>query len=211
MLTFHKFSKSYGKHLILGIPNLEIPAGIHWLKGHNGSGKTTLFRILAGLIPYQGEIILNQNLNLRNQPVLHRRYISYAEAEPLYPDFLTGQELINLFTEARQAPAKQAATLTEYFVADYLHTPIGTYSSGMQKKLSLLLAFIGTPQLILLDEPLITLDTATVDLVYQLIREYHQEYQTNFLFSSHQDMLMPQLPLTATWLVQDKSLIKLPA
>lgn len=188
-----------------------MPAGIHWLQGKNGSGKTTLFKSLAGLLPYQGEIILDKDLVLKQHPVLHRQYINFGEAEPLYPDFLTGQELIKLFRDARQAPPAQPQSLIEYFKTDYLDKPVGTYSSGMQKKLSLILAFMGVPKLILLDEPLITLDAATVELVYQLILDYRQKYQTSFLISSHQDILMPQLPLTGTWLVQKKALILLTA
>ncbi len=209
MLLFRNFEKSYGPNLVLSIPDLTIPAGIHWVKGRNGSGKTTLFKVLAGLLPYHGDIVLEENLLLRQQPILHRRYISFGEAEPFYPDFITGQELIKLFTTARKAPPAQAGKLSKYFNTDYLHQPLGTYSSGMQKKLSLILAFIGEPKIILLDEPLITLDTATVDLVYALILKYQAAYNTSFLISSHQDIMMPQLPLTATWLVQKKTLTQL--
>jgi ABC-2 type transport system ATP-binding protein len=209
MLLFRNFEKSYGSHLVLNIPDLTLPAGIHWLKGKNGSGKTTLFKSLAGLLPYQGNLILDQNLVLKQYPVLHRQYISFGEAEPVYPDFLTGIELINLFKSARKAPAGQPEALIEYFGTDYLTNPVGTYSSGMQKKLSLILAFIGQPKLILLDEPLITLDTATVELVFALMLDYRQKHQTSFLVSSHQNIQLPELPLTATWQVQKKTLTQL--
>ncbi|GEO06835.1 hypothetical protein AAE02nite_44990 [Adhaeribacter aerolatus] len=209
MLTFRNFNKYYGNHLVLSIPELQIPAGNHWIKGQNGSGKTTLFRVLGGLIPYQGNILLNQSINLQAQPLLHRRHINLGEAAPLYPGFLTGTELINLFAQARKAPADQATTLIKYFNTNYLHQPVRTYSSGMLKKLSLILAFIGRPSLILLDEPLATLDTATVELVYNLIQEYNSKHQTSFLVTSHQDAQMSQLTLTATWLVQNQTLTQL--
>ncbi|KAA5546700.1 ABC transporter ATP-binding protein [Adhaeribacter rhizoryzae] len=209
MLTFRGFRKYFGDNLILAIPELTVPAGIHWIKGQNGSGKTTLFRVLGGLIPYQGDILLNQSINLQAQPLLHRRHINLGEAAPLYPGFLTGTELVNLFSQAHKAPADQAATLIKYFNADYLHQPVRAYSSGMLKKLSLMLAFIGQPSLILLDEPLATLDTATVELVYNLMQEYNSKHQTSFLVTSHQDSQMTQLPLTATWLVQNQTLTQL--
>jgi len=88
----------------------------------------------------------------------------------------------------------------------YLSKAVNTYSSGMQKKLSLILAFLGQPKIILLDEPLITLDEQTVQLMYQLIVQYHQQHHVSFLISSHQDISMPELPFTATWLVQNKTL-----
>jgi len=63
---------------------------------------------------------------------------------------------------------------------------IGTYSSGMVKKLSLALAFIGEPALLLLDEPLVTVDQASVDFIYTLIEEYFQTKKATFLITSHQ-------------------------
>src|SRR5262249_31784768 len=70
-----------------------------------------------------------------------------------------------------------------------LDQPTSTYSSGMLKRLSLLLAFIGPVPLILLDEPLATLDVEATDALPDLIREYRREYCTGFIFSSHQPFL----------------------
>jgi ABC-2 type transport system ATP-binding protein len=58
----------------------------------------------------------------------------------------------------------------------------------MVKKLSLLLAFIGKPSLILLDEPLATLDEGSVHILPELINAYHKEFKTGFIFSSHQSI-----------------------
>jgi ABC-2 type transport system ATP-binding protein len=190
------------------MPDLSLPPGNHWIKGRNGSGKTTLFKVLAGLLPYQGQIILNQQILLSQHPVKHRDLVNYGEAEPLYPDFLTGLELVSLFAKAKRAPAGQVNHLSQMLGIDlFLRKAVGTYSSGMLKKLSLLLAFLGHPQLILLDEPLITLDEAAVRIIYQLVREYTQDYQTSFLISSHQDLEMPGLAITGTWQVQNQTLI----
>jgi ABC-2 type transport system ATP-binding protein len=191
---------------VLKIQELTIPAGIHWIKGRNGSGKTTLFKVLAGLLPYKGALFLEEDIILTQQPIRHREFISYGEAEPLYPPFLTGEELVKLFAKARKAPIGQVGQLAEALGADaFLRQATGTYSSGMLKKLSLVLAFLGGPKLILLDEPLITLDDATVQAVYALIKEYHQK-GVAFLLTSHQDIDMPELPLTGTWLVKGQAL-----
>jgi len=207
MLAFNNFSKAYHSQVILQIPELTIPAGLHWIKGRNGSGKTTLFKVLAGLLAYKGKITLEPDILLSKETVLHRKYINYGEAEPLYPAFLSGMDLIHLYAQAKRAPKSQVQELTETFQADlFLNKPVSTYSSGMQKKLSLILAFTGKPKIILLDEPLITLDEQTVQLMYKLILEYQQHHGVSFLISSHQDICMPQLPFTATWLVQNKTL-----
>jgi ABC-type multidrug transport system ATPase subunit len=59
MLILRNIQKKYGASTILNIENLELSHGIYWLKGGNGSGKTTLFKMLAGLIPFNGQIQLN--------------------------------------------------------------------------------------------------------------------------------------------------------
>ena len=72
----------------------------------------------------------------------------------------------------------------ELFISD----PVSTYSSGMLKKLSLALAFIGKPRIILLDEPLITLDEDAICVLYQWIDEKNKKEGTSFFLSSHQSL-----------------------
>ena len=194
MLTFTSTTKSYGKREILSIPSLQLDAGIYWLQGANGSGKTTLLRMIAGLLPFRGDIHCN-DLSQRKEPVAYRRSVSWADAEPLYPDFLKGQDLVAFYQEVRKASTEQVNSLTEIFqVRPYLAAPIGTYSSGMVKRLSLVLAFIGRPSLIMLDEPLVTLDKDCIPVLYQLIGHSYREQNTSFLISSHQDLARSSLP-----------------
>jgi ABC-2 type transport system ATP-binding protein len=70
----------------------------------------------------------------------------------------------------------------------YLTNPLGTYSSGMLKKLSIVLAFLGNPKLILLDEPLITIDTESLKVIYEWIVTKHREENVTFILSSHQPL-----------------------
>lgn len=186
MLQFDHVTKNYDRQQVLEISNLTLERKIYWLQGINGSGKTTFLSILAGQIPFDGDILLD-GLNLRLNPLPYRRLVRFAEAEPLYPDFITGSELISFFIEIRNAAMVQTDMLINIFnMHRFLPQPIGTYSSGMVKKLSLLLAFIGKPALILLDEPLATLDEDSVHILPELISAYHKEFKTCFIFSSHQ-------------------------
>jgi ABC-2 type transport system ATP-binding protein len=75
----------------------------------------------------------------------------------------------------------------------------------MLKKTSLVLAFLGNPTLMMLDEPLITIDERAVDQLYALIQEKLAEGVT-FLLSSHQDVRSVGLPLTSSWIVKDKTI-----
>lgn len=205
MLTIQNFLKSYNNHKILEIENLKIPAGIHWIKGVNGSGKSTLFRCIAGLLPYEGKILFN-NLNCSKDVVAYRLLVNLSEAEPLYPDYLSGYDLLKFMAEAKKAPDEQLTRLSDSLgVSQYWKSPIGTYSSGMQKKISLLSAFLGNPKLIMLDEPLITIDDRSVQIVYELVKDYYENRGVSFLLSSHQDFRFEQLAIKNIYLVQNQA------
>lgn len=206
MLSVKQFSKSYYSRLILRIPEWDLPLGIHWLKGQNGSGKTTLFKSIAGMLPFEGNITLNDQYNLRQQPVAYRLRVNYSEAEPVFPEFLTAWELIQWVGTAKKATRQQTDELIDAFaIRDFMKTPVGTYSSGMLKKTSLVMAFLGKPDLILLDEPLITLDQTATQTVARLIDTYYQT-GVGFLLSSHQDFNLSALPIHSVWQVVNQTI-----
>jgi ABC-2 type transport system ATP-binding protein len=206
MLHLQNIKKYYGNFLALEIPDLELNSGIYWLKGGNGSGKTTLFRMIAGMLPFGGKIVLNQQYSVKDQAQKYRRLVNYGEAEPLYPSFVRGIDLVNLYAKAKKAPKNQAMDLIAHFGAsEYVLRPVGTYSSGMLKKLSLILAFLGNPTLILLDEPLITIDVEAVRLVLSLVKDYHQSQAVSFLLSSHQNLLIDGFAFDYALAIQNKT------
>ncbi|WP_022826182.1 ABC transporter ATP-binding protein [Hymenobacter norwichensis] len=187
MLHLSNFRKTYQQQVVLQVEALTIPAGVYWLRGRNGAGKSTLLKALAGMISFEGNITLQPNVNLKQHPVVYRRLVNFAEAEPVFPAFLTGTELINLFKVAKGASRQQEALYVESMqMGSYVHEPVRSYSSGMLKKLSLVLAFLGQPTCILLDEPLTTLDTESLPVLYSWISHHFQQHGTLFLLSSHQ-------------------------
>lgn len=186
MLHFVEFKKFYGNYPALTIAGFNIEPGIYWIKGVNGSGKSTLLKSIAGILAFDGDIMLDGSISIKKQPVNYRRLVNFAEAEPLFPEFLTGKEMVTLFASAKDAAAGQEQKFIESMkMQSYIDRPIGTYSSGMLKKLSLVLAFLGKPKLILLDEPLITIDTESLKILYSWIREGHNK-GVSFMLSSHQ-------------------------
>jgi ABC-2 type transport system ATP-binding protein len=198
VITLHAVKKSYQDVPILDIAQLELPAGIYWLQGENGAGKTTCMKVMAGLIPFKGEIRLNGSVSSRQHPVQFRRLINYAEAEPLYPSFLTGRDLLELYLNTKGGNREQVLETGERLGVDiFINNPVSSYSSGMLKKLSLLLAFTGNPALILLDEPLITIDTRALAVLYDLIRE-HSTRGVSFCITSHQPLDAEELTVTGT-------------
>lgn len=205
MLKISRYKKYYGRHLALQTDELFIPEGIHWFKGSNGAGKSTLFKSVAGLIPFKGEVLFNR-LDIRKEAVAYRRCVNYAEAEPLFPSFLSGKEIIEFAAKAKKAPAGQQERLIQQLkMESYIGSKTGSYSSGMLKKVSLAMAFLGKPGLIILDEPLITIDKEAAATILLLIREYALE-GTSFLLSSHQDFEADALPIQSTYLLRNKTI-----
>ncbi len=185
MLSIKNLRKEYGTHLILDIHHLQFESGSFWVKGANGSGKSTLLKIISGMIPFGGEVSID-GVDMREHPTDYRRLVNYVEAEPLYPLFLTGIDLISFFSTTRKANKEDVEALIQKFnIQSFIKNPIGTYSSGMVKKLSLVLAFIGQPKYILLDEPLVTIDKESVPILYDLVKLYFNR-GVNFIFTSHQ-------------------------
>jgi len=112
--------------------------------------------------------------------------VNFAEAEPLFPEFIGGTELVSFYQDIRKAATVQTEMLIHTFnMHRILPRPGNTYSSGMAKILSLLLSFIGIPALILLDGPLATLDSGSGHILPNLMNACSKEFNTSFIFSSH--------------------------
>lgn len=208
MLRLEQIKKAYSTTTALAVPLLLLPDGIILLQGGNGSGKTTLLKIVAGLLPFEGDVIINNKSSLKKQRQEYIPHINYAEAEPLYPGFLTAKELVKLYCYAKKGSIKQIELLLEQLnIADVYKKPVSTYSSGMIKKLSLALAFAGSPAWILLDEPLITIDKNAVETMCSIIHDKHNADGISFLITSHQHFANSNLSFTKQLLVKDHTII----
>jgi ABC-2 type transport system ATP-binding protein len=184
MLLFKNVVKAYNGRELFNINNLELASGIHWLKGINGSGKSTLLKCIANIIPYQGSITVNGLLPKNNRA--YKMALSYQSAEAGLPLFLTGNEMVAYYNHLKNANKDATNYVLHAFgINSYLNQKIATYSSGMQKKLALALAFIGHNKLIMLDEPLTTVDADSCAILIALIKEYNN-MGTSFLITSHQ-------------------------
>lgn len=196
MLQFDTVKKCYGNFLALDIPSLTLNKGVYWLKGENGSGKTTFLKMIGGLHPFKGDIRLPA-CSIKKKRISFLQSVNYAEAEPVYPDFLTAKDLVQLYCYTKKGDLQKTLILLEQLhIIDAYTKPLGTYSSGMLKKLSLALAFIGNPIWILLDEPLITVDTDAVSIICSHINTSNTQKDISFIITSHQPFPADRLQIT---------------
>jgi ABC-2 type transport system ATP-binding protein len=207
MLTINQFEKKYpGSDIpVLSIPDFHLDKGIYWIKGENGSGKTSLIKSIAGLLPFKGNITV-AGASLQKNRMAYTKLVNYAEAEPQYPPFLTGKELIDFYknTNGSELPVDLIHALG---VDKFMHNRTAVYSSGMMKKLSLVLAFTGNPQLVLLDEPLIALDTEAVDSLQNCIAASHQR-GISFIITSHQPLSSTVIKYDGVFAIKNQTLVK---
>lgn len=204
MLLIRSLIKSYGNYEVLNVGEMHFSRAAYWIKGVNGSGKSTFLKAIAGLTPFKGDVLLNSNISLQKNPVTYRAAINHAPAEPSYPSFLKGEELVRYYMQAKGGNPAQIADLKSMLNIDnYLGNPCGSYSSGMLKKLSLLLALIGNNEWIFLDEPFTTLDRATQHALQHFIQSSTNK---GFIITSHHDIPGEAISFKAIYGIRNKTL-----
>ncbi|KQR95088.1 ATP-binding protein [Chryseobacterium sp. Leaf180] len=191
MITIKNLKKTYGNATVLNIEHLEIPSGETFgLVGNNGAGKTTLFSLMLDLIqPTTGSvsidgIIVNESEQWKNK-------VAAFIDETFLIGYLTPEEYFYFIGELRgQNKASVDEFLKQFY--DLFNGEIinsGKYvrdlSKGNQKKVGIVGALVGNPEIIILDEPFANLDPSTQIKLKNLIKELSKQNGVTFLISSH--------------------------
>jgi ABC-2 type transport system ATP-binding protein len=183
--------KSYKKGIfaVAGL-NLEIESGkITGFLGPNGAGKSTTIKMMLGLLePTDGAIEIFGKKMTTDSPRI-RKDIGFMPELPKFPKYLTGLELLKIYGEMAEIPKdiliKQAKELLEEVgLKNDMDKKIGKYSKGMQQRLGVAVAFLGTPKLVIMDEPTVGLDPVGMVDIKQLLKQKVKNGITIFL-SSH--------------------------
>jgi ABC-type multidrug transport system ATPase subunit len=188
--------KSFGAHPALAGVDLEIPAGVvSGLLGPNGAGKTTLFSIVAGFLRADAGSIRILGHDHRDVAALRGRIGVLPQDAAFQADLSILDQMVYLLRLAgrsqAQAAAEVAATLERVGLGDYLARRTGELSHGMYKRLSLAQAFLGEPEVVLLDEPTAGLDPGNAQRIRALIRDFTADGRRTVVVSSH-DMVEMQ-------------------
>ena len=178
-------TKFYGKHLGLDGLDLEVrPGEVFGFIGPNGAGKTTTIRLLVDLIrPTRGRLrVLGQDP--RSGGATLRRRLSYLPGELPLDGRQSARELLTFLGNLRGGVAqKQIDRLAERLQLD-LSRPIRGLSKGNKQKVGLVQAFMGDPELLILDEPSSGLDPLLQQEFLAMVREVRASGRTVFM-SSH--------------------------
>lgn len=185
MLTVQNVIKKYGKTAANDNVSLEVGAGeIALLVGPNGAGKTTLINCIAGLLRYKGNIYICEIDNRLNQA---KKMIGFVPKIPSVYDLLTVYEHIEFIARAYELNDYKdyAKELLESFNLTDKKNILGRdLSIGMQKKLNIVCALLIKPNVLLMDEPLISLDPQAVIEVKNVMNSLKQT-ETSVLICTH--------------------------
>jgi ABC-2 type transport system ATP-binding protein len=157
--------------------------------GPNGAGKTTTIKILTGLLkPSSGRAYVN-SIDVTARPREALRTIGALIEVPGMYDYLTPHEMLTYFGRVyrmshHEIDSRIRETLEMVRLSDWEHKKIGTFSTGMQRRLTIAKAILHKPDNLILDEPVLGLDPKGIREVRELIRRFRSEGMTVFL-SSH--------------------------
>jgi ABC-type multidrug transport system ATPase subunit len=180
----HKFSAN---ETVLNKINLQVPQGsIYGFLGPNGAGKTTTLRLILGLLKKQeGTIeIFNKKLETSRVEIL-KKTGSLIESPSLY-GHLTATENLAILQKIYKCPKARINEVLEIVgLAETGKKKAGKFSLGMKQRLSIAMALLPNPELLILDEPTNGLDPNGILEVRELLKRLNAEQKITVMVSSH--------------------------
>lgn len=180
-------SKSFGEKKILDDIDFSFESGkIYGLIGRNGAGKTTFFNSINRDIDIDsGKFYLDDEFD---KSELSTSDIGYVVSTPIVPEFLTAREFLSFFMEINKDKIDKDKTIDDYFELVQISREdqdklLKDYSHGMKNKMQILINIIAHPKVILLDEPLTSLDVVVQDEMKKLLRSLKNDHI--IIFSTH--------------------------
>lgn len=189
MITVKNVCKKYGSFVAVDNISFEINDGeIIGLLGPNGAGKSTTMNMLTGFIePTSGEILIN-GVNISKKSKKAKSNIGYMpENVPLYKD-LTVKEFINYMAELKYVKGKDKKNMVSDIMAktnltDVQNKLIKNLSRGYKQRVSMAGALVGSPKILILDEPTVGLDPKQITEIRNLIKSLAKDH--TIIISSH--------------------------
>lgn len=186
-LIVENVKKSFGQQQVLKDLNFTFEQGrIYGLLGKNGAGKTTLFNCMSDELKVdEGCFLLEENGQSR---ALSHGDIGYVYSTPVLPEFMTGYEFIYFYMRINKDKISNVKDVDYYFEQVEMeeadrHKLMRQYSMGMKSKIQIMMVMISQPKVILLDEPLTSLDVVVAYAIKQILLSMKEEHI--IIFSTH--------------------------
>lgn len=163
MLEMNNVSKKYGEKFALQNISLSLTEGIYGILGPNGAGKSTLMNIITDNLQADSGEVRWQGKSIKTMGTAYRGILGYAPQQQGLYDTFTGRRFLSYMGTLKEIPREKIKTEIETVGAyvnltEKLDRPIGTYSGGMKQRLLIAQAMMGSPRLLILDEPTAGLD-----------------------------------------------------
>ncbi|MEM9087449.1 MAG: ABC transporter ATP-binding protein [Cyanobacteria bacterium J06639_14] len=182
MLVIQGLNKTYSNGIqALRDISLKVPRGIFGLLGPNGAGKSSLMRTLATLQDADSGSITLDGIDLLGNPQRARRRLGYLPQDfGVYPQVSAAELLEQLavfkgFVDAKERQAIVAEQLQLVNLYDQRHQNLGTFSGGMRQRFGIAQALLGSPRLVIVDEPTAGLDPAERIRFQNLLAEISED------------------------------------
>jgi ABC-2 type transport system ATP-binding protein len=172
---------------ILDKINLQVPKGsIYGFLGPNGAGKTTTLRLLLGLLKKQeGSIRIFEKSFEKDRISILRNIGSMIESPSIY-SHLTANENLLLLQKIYQCPVGRISEVLKTVGLEHVgQKKAGQFSLGMKQRLSIAIALLHNPSLLILDEPTNGLDPNGIIEIRELLKKLNNENEMTILISSH--------------------------
>jgi ABC-2 type transport system ATP-binding protein len=188
MIEIEGVVKRYGEVVALDNVSLSIGAELLALIGANGAGKSTLLKLILGMIePDSGRVVVCGH-DVKTKPVRVRQLIGYLPENLVLYERLTGREFLRFVAGIKgldhNAQVRIDSELEQFSLETKKNRLIREYSFGMKKRIGLIAALLGEPQILILDEPLNGLDVESITLMRERIKRLHADGKV-IIFSSH--------------------------
>lgn len=191
MILATDLSKKYDQNIVLQIESLEIPKGQTFgLVGNNGAGKTTFFNLLLDLIEPSTGSISNHNVQVDKSEDWKPFTAAFID-ESFLIGYLTPEEYFYFVGELRGMNKADVEDFLTQFIEIFNDEIIGKkkylrdLSKGNQKKVGIVAALLGNPEVIILDEPFANLDPTTQIRLKKMLRSLSIDSNQTILISSH--------------------------
>ena len=188
VIETHALCKSYHGRPVVDHLNLTVPEGcVYGFLGPNGAGKSTTMKMLLGLVhPTGGSVeLLGHTLNESSRIALLRQTGSLIESPSGYLH-LTARENLSIVADLKDVDRKDISRVLEIVhLTKDADRKVGQYSLGMKQRLGIAMALLGSPKLLILDEPTNGLDPAGIQEMRSLIASMPQTTGATVLISSH--------------------------